>query len=185
MRVLFAISSLLFCQAALYGTELMENSPARSGLVMIDEENGNVTKIGQIFSQESCTGDLRAIDSKRNVFYFLGDAHGPALVALNLTDGTVVCSKTVPQFKEIEFVGFGQSLDYDYINEELVLTGISSKPNTTTHIILRMSTATNTCDDFHTEGTFGLADYVPMLHSRCIVVVVAICLPISITHQFR
>lgn len=62
-------------------------------------------------------------------------------------------------------VGFGQSLDYDYINEDLVLTGLSTKINTTGHTILRMSTKLKPCGSFRKVGYFGDAKALPMCHA--------------------
>ena len=56
------------------------------------------------------TGDLRAVDTKRGVFYFLGDTHaGTTLVGQALADGALVCAGAVP-LKEVGFVGMGQSM---------------------------------------------------------------------------
>ena len=157
---------LVCVNAELFGLELLENSPAHSGLVGVDERTGNVTKIGEPLQAGCAAGDLRAIDKKRQIYYFLGDtSSGTTLVAVNLTNGAQVCSKSVTQLKEVGMVGFGQSLDYDYINEELVLTGLSSKNLTAGHLILRMGTALNACDEFKQVGFFSDGDYLPMLHS--------------------
>ena len=63
-------------------------------------------------------------------------------------------------------VGFGQSFDYDYVNEDLVLTGLSES-NVTGHghAILRMSTKHATCGVFTQAGFFGDANSLPMCHS--------------------
>ena len=50
------------------------------------------------------------MDTKRGVFYFLGDTHaGTTLVGQALADGALVCAGAVP-LKEVGFVGMGQSM---------------------------------------------------------------------------
>ena len=88
-------------RAKLYGLSLVHNSPAQSKLVRIDSTEGNVTELGAALGPEhgamSATSDLRAVDSKRGVYYFLGDTHaGTTLVGLKLRDGAQVCAGTVP-----------------------------------------------------------------------------------------
>ena len=60
-----------------------------------------------LFLHQQATGDLGTIDSKRGIFYYLGDSSlGTTLVGLSLKDGSMACSTAIP-FREIGFVGFG------------------------------------------------------------------------------
>jgi len=165
---------------SLHGLVLAHNGPSEPALVDIDYTTGNVTVVGQPMKVEQATGDLGTIDSKRGIFYYLGDSSlGTTLVGLSLKDGSMACSTAIP-FREIGFVGFGQSLDYDAATDELILTGIampssvtsnnssnSSKsgaaPPAAMHSILKGSA--KGCGPFKQVGSFGVADYLPMIHS--------------------
>ena len=85
---------------------------------------------------------------------------GATLVALDLTTGTKRCSAHV-DVDEIQFVGFGQTLDLDTTTDTLVLSGIHK--DNASHAVYRAPA--KGCGPFRLVGRFGLATYVPMLHA--------------------
>ena len=157
---------------SLFGLTMIGNSPARGNMCSIDPATGNVTLVGGLLPALSGTDDCRAIDSKRGIYYYLGDTHqGTTLVGLSLQDGSVKCSNDVP-LKEIGFVGIGQGLKYDEKRDRLILVGfVANSTGGVTHQVLIASLADSSkssgdsCASFTKAGTFPLADNAPMLHS--------------------
>ena len=142
-----------------YGLTLVTNGPATFGLVRVDGTSGEGTVVGPAHAELFGCGDLVTI--AHDTLYYLGDtAAGTTLVGLNITDGTEACSRAL-NLREIGYVGLGQSLDYDARTDTLVLSGI--KNNKTGHAVYR--SVASTCGPFTPAGTYGDADYVPMLHS--------------------
>ena len=110
----------------LYGLTLVANGPAHAALMTIDPAAGNVTLVGPSLDTNPGTDDCRAIDTKRGIYYYLGDSKaGAVLVGLSLADGTVQCSSDVP-LREIGFVGIGQSLKFDAARDTLILSGLAA-----------------------------------------------------------
>ena len=151
----------------LYGLELVHNSPARPGVISINETSGKVSIIGNadgIPILPAC-GDLIALDSKRDLLYYLGDtAEGTTLAGVHLSNGTLSCTTILP-IKEIGFVGFGQSVNFDVAADELIISGVivNATTNATAHLVLK-GPAEN-CGPFSILGKFGDADFVPMEHA--------------------
>ena len=144
----------------LHGLALVANGPAKQGLLTLDPTTGNAKVIGPAHAELFGEGDLVTVVHDR--LYYLGDTtRGATLVALNLTDGSEICSAPV-SFREISYVGIGQSLDYDKHSDTLVLSGVAESKNAS-HAVYRAS-ATG-CGPFKLVGTFGSADYLPMLHA--------------------
>lgn len=179
LTILTAVASVTAsAPSGLYGLTMIHNSPVMTSFFSMDLLSGNVTLIGDPITQETGTGDLRAIDKKRSIYYFLGDTHaGATLVGIDMTSGSVACSSTVP-LKEIGFVGMGQTLEMDTKRDRLVLAGIvTNSSGGYAHQILTAplssgiaapadhGAAPADCAPFTKAGTFGIADYVPMLHS--------------------
>ena len=168
-------------QAKLYGLSMVHNGPAQDKLVRIDSTEGNLTELGSPLGPEhgamTGTDDLRAVDTKRGIYYFLGDTHaGTTLVGLQLTDGAQVCAGSVP-LTEVGFVGIGQSLTYDWKNDELVLTGLSA--NSTGglfHQILRGPISGSNaprgggapCAKFRKAGKFWFSSDAAMIHTSAL-----------------
>lgn len=159
----------------LFGLTMIENSPSKGSMCSIDPATGNVTLIGGTLAALSGTDDCRAIDSKRGLYYYLGDTHqGTTLVGLSLHDASVKCSSTVP-LKEIGFVGIGQGLKYDKTRDRLILVGlVANETGGVSHQVLTAdlsdssdgaATEPASCARFTKAGTFPLADSAPMLHS--------------------
>ena len=58
------------------------------------------------------------------MYYYLGDtSDGATLVGLNLKDGELTCTSPIA-VREVGFVGIGQSLNYDTVNDALIISGI-------------------------------------------------------------
>jgi len=167
-----ALSVLLFSTSTtsaqqLFGLELVHNSPARPGLMSIDRTSAKVSIIGDPNGIPilPATGDLIALDSKRNLLYYLGDTEqGTTLAAVSTINGTLICSTVLP-VQEIGFVGFGQSVNFDASTDELIISGVvvNSTTNATAHLLMKASA--NDCGPFSIIGRFGDADYVPMEHA--------------------
>eukprot|EP00940_MAST-03C_sp_MAST-3C-sp2_P000144 g144.t1 len=144
-----------------YGLALVTNSPAMYGLIRIDGDTGDAVSVGPAHAQLFGCGDLIAI--AHGIFYYLGDTlNGTTLVGINMTDGSQHCSRSIP-LREIGFVGLGQTLDYDDKTDTLLLSGVNQNVTTPSHSVFR-SSATE-CGPFELNGTYGDADFVPMLHS--------------------
>ena len=156
--------------SGLYGMTLVHNGPAQSALFSMDSASGNISLISGGQKAMTATGDLRAVDKKRNIYYYLGDTHaGTTLVGLDLTTGNLSCSSVVP-LKEIGFVGIGQSLVYDGTRDELILSGIvANSTGGVQHQLLRSVKSPDAdpkdCGSFTKAGTFPYATTDPMLHS--------------------
>lgn len=158
----------------LVGLTMTANSPTKGSMCSVDPATGNVTLVGATLPADSGTNDCRAIDSKRGLYYYLGDTHqGTTLLGLDLKDGSVQCSGTVP-LKEIGFVGIGQGLKYDKKRDRLILVGlVANSTGGVAHQILTADLADwqglgaqpSSCARFSKAGTFPLADNEPMLHS--------------------
>ena len=160
MRVTRSLALLLLVTAAqaaaaaaagatLYGLNMIGNGPTRGALASIDPSTGNVTMVsGAQLPADSGTDDCRAIDSKRGLYYYLGDTHaGTTLVGLSLQTGTPKCQSTVP-LKEIGFVGIGQSLKYDATRDRLILTGlVANSTGGVSHQILTSDLGSVTAGD--------------------------------------
>jgi hypothetical protein len=148
---------------ALYGLALVANGPAKVGLAKIDPASGAAKVLGGPHATLFGAGDLVAI--AHGALYYLGDSpRGATLVSLNLTTGAEICSAVV-SLKEVGYVGIGQSLDFDESSDTLVLSGIAPGANTS-HAVYR-APATG-CGPFTHVGTFGYADYLPMLHASAL-----------------
>ena len=158
MSLALLSSAIASATGPLYGLALHTNGPATFDLIQVGA-NGNTKVIGPAHKELYGCGDLVAVAN--GMLFYLGDtSSGATLVALNLTDGTEVCSKPV-QLAEVGYVGVGQTLDYDSKSDTLILSGITS--NKTAHAIYRASAAS--CGPFTLQGTYGVADFLPMLHS--------------------
>ena len=94
VRVMAAAAAALpTAPTAMFGLTLVHNTPSEPGLISVDVGSGNVSIVGAGLAELAATGDLGAVDSKRNVYYFLGDSHtGAVLVGVSLLDGTQKCS---------------------------------------------------------------------------------------------
>lgn len=153
--------------ALLFGLELVHNSPARPGLVKIDRNTAEVSIIGDpngISVLPAC-GDLVALDSKRGLLYYLGDTEqGTTLAGVSISNGSLACSAVLP-IREIGFVGFGQSVNFDATTDELIVSGVvvNTTTNATAHLLMK-GPASN-CGPVSIIGRFGDADYVPMEHA--------------------
>lgn len=148
---------------SLFGLTLVTNGPATFGLVQVDGATGKAAVVGPAHKELFGCGDLVAI--AHGQLFYLGDTPaGTTLVGINITDGTETCSHGV-DMREIGYVGLGQSLDYDSHTDTLVLSGVvaNKTDNKTSHVIYR-SPAT-TCGPFVAAGSYGDANYIPMLHS--------------------
>jgi hypothetical protein len=147
----------------LWGLALVANGPAKVGLVQLDASTGKHTNLGSAHSELFGVSDLTAVAN--GVFYYLGDtAGGATLVGLNATDGTEVCNAHV-DVSEIKFVGLGQSLDHDASSGSLVLSGVASNGNAS-HAVYKAPDLG--CGPFKHAGSFGEAEYIPMLHASAL-----------------
>lgn len=117
----------------IYGLQLVHNSPAKGGLFSINPSSGQVNEISGPLNVLSGSDDLSAIVN--GVYHYIGDTpSGATLVGVNITTGNTTCLRTLP-IREVEFVGIGQTLDYDPVNQRLLVTGISTA-NQSQHAIL-------------------------------------------------
>ena len=182
-RSAFLLAQVLALTAAaavptLYGLGLTHNGPAQASLLTADASTGALSIVGFEPNASSAIelaamGDLCAVDSARQMYYYLGDTErGATLVGLSLTDGSERCRSAVA-LKEIGYVGIGQSLDYDAEQDTLLLTGLDVPPpgpNATanaTHSVFRAALGTAeqpTCGPFTRVGHFGVGSFAPMLH---------------------
>ena len=156
----------------LYGLSLVHNSPSQPGLVRFDAKTGDATLISPppvgMSLPLAATGDLNALDASSGVLYYLGDTGaGTTLAALNVTDGTLVCTRHI-DVSEIGFVGIGQSLSMDLKRSRLIISGLlQNKAKTNcTHNVWSLDIATTTCSGKLVQlGSFGDAIFSPMVHS--------------------
>lgn len=183
---LATVLSVAASSPRLWGLGLTHNSPAQVSLLTADSATGALEVVGfepnaSSPIQLAAAGDLYAVDAKRRVYYYLGDTPaGTTLVGLSLDDGAVVCVQPVA-LTEIQFVGIGQSLDYDSTGAgSLVLTGVAPRASNTTkatHNVFRValdgirgggSSNSNSgdkkCGAVTKIASFGVADYLPMVH---------------------
>ena len=114
---MLAVTSLSLAWAApkdqLFGLSLVKNPPTRAALNTVSAATGNVTVFpGKPAEVLFGTSDLVAAVPNYGLFYFLGDSsYGATLVALNLTTGAEVCTRS--SLSEVGYVGIGQTLDHD------------------------------------------------------------------------
>jgi hypothetical protein len=174
-RALGALLLLAPASAAstLFGLAMVHNSPEMPALVRIEASTGSAKLAGPGLSALAATGDLAAVDSKRGVFWYLGDtgALGTTLAGVSLTNGSLICQQAVP-IREIGFVGFGQSLNFLPATDELVISGIVTNftTNVSAHVVFRASADPARCGSpiARVGGFVGDADYVPMLHASAL-----------------
>ena len=184
---LAAVLSVAASSPRLWGLGLTHNSPTQVSLLTADSATGALEVVGfepnaSSPIQLAAAGDLYAVDAKRRVYYYLGDTPaGTTLVGLSLDGGAVVCVQPVA-LSEIQFVGIGQSLDYDSTAAgSLVLTGVAPRASNTTkatHSVYRIALGGMDGDDGSSSNdngdkkcgavtkvaSFGVADYLPMVH---------------------
>ena len=72
---------------------MVHNGPVQDKLVRISSVTGNMTYLGAPLGPDNgaMTGsdDLRAVDEKRGIYYYLGDTGmGATLVGLSIANGT-------------------------------------------------------------------------------------------------
>ena len=145
----------------LRGLALVHNAPSEVSLLTINATTGKASVIGPAHSELFGLGDLVTVANDQ--FYYLGDtAAGATLVALNLTTGAEICTQHV-DVATIKFVGIGQSLDHDAVTGSLVLSGVASNLSSGTHSVYRAPDVG--CGSMTHVGHFGLANYLPSIHS--------------------
>ena len=153
--------------STIFGVALVKNGPAMASLAKVDEHTGNVTIVGPVHAELDGMGDLTTLDAKGNMLYYLGDtAAGTTLVGLSLLTGEEVCRGSIP-FREVEFVGIAQSIDWDSHNNNLVLSGLNNNVSNPGHTVYRTKgcTSQGRVASITKVGTFGEAVYAPMLHA--------------------
>ena len=142
-------------------------------LVSVSSVNGTLRKIGGGHTPIAAVGDLRVV--RRGVYYYLGDGlngAGTVLVGLALDSGAQVCAQSVDkEISELGEVGGAQSLTYDDLSDELILSGI---PNATgPHLLLRLKLKQEykvtldsmaNCGDVSLFGSFEYSGNLPMAH---------------------
>ena len=169
---LFASASEQTAVAGLYGLSLVHNSPSQPGLVRFDAKTGAATLISPppvgMSLPLAATGDLNELDASSGVMYYLGDTgSGTTLAALNVTDGTLLCTRHIA-VQELGYVGIGQSLSMDGKRSRLVISGLlQNKAKTNcTHSVWSLDVATAVCGGKLVQlGSFGDAIFSPMVHS--------------------
>jgi hypothetical protein len=145
----------------LRGLALVHNSPSEVSLLTINATTGKAQIVGSAHSELFGLGDLVTVANDQ--FYYLGDtASGATLVALNLTTGVEICTQHV-DVATIKFVGIGQSLDHDAVTGSLILSGVATNLSSGTHSVYRAPDVG--CGPMTHVGHFGLADYLPSIHS--------------------
>ena len=113
--VVLAVLSARACAGGgeMYGLVLTHNSPSEVSLAQLDTKGGNWSLIGGQHSVLDGMGDLSAVDTKTQTFYYLGDTSGgTTLLGVSLKDGSEVCQGVIP-VAEKGYVGIAQSIDYD------------------------------------------------------------------------
>jgi hypothetical protein len=157
--------------AGLFGVAVVENDPTtRQKLISVDTATGAVRNVTGVLPASTGVDDLSvAVDG---VYYFLGDAaDGTTLVGVDLQTGEVVCEAS-PPLREKAFVGIGQTLDYDFRADDLVLSGLAKNLSApagrqVVHKVLRAGLGAD-CGKFTVVGSFGLAAYEPAVHASSI-----------------
>jgi hypothetical protein len=145
----------------LRGLALVHNAPSEVSLLTINATTGKAHVVGPAHSELFGLGDLVTVANDQ--FYYLGDtAAGATLVALNLTTGVEICTQHV-DVATIKFVGIGQSLDHDAVTGSLILSGVATNLSTGTHSVYRAPDVG--CGPMTHVGHFGLANYLPSIHS--------------------
>ena len=97
--------------------------------------------------------------------WFLGDTlRGATLVALDTASGAEMCTAVV-DVEEVQFVGIGQSLDYDEARDRLVLSGLAQSANCS-HVVYEAPASG--CGPFTMIGTYGDGAYAPLIHASTI-----------------
>ena len=163
----------------LYGLTRVKNGPHCSGavsgctqLVSVDEKTGTLSNIGHGHTPIAPVGDLGVIDSKREIYYYLGDGWngtGTVLYGIGLQDGGEVCRAYVKEIGEVGIVGGGQSMVVDASTQELVIAGLATKNNGTSYFHKILSAPMQGgCGPFKDLGTFQDGDYEPMAHGSAI-----------------
>eukprot|EP01052_Picozoa_sp_SAG31_P028068 SAG31_NODE_2677_length_5265_cov_15.265196_1_plen_353_part_00 len=157
--------------AGLYGVGLWKNSPAREKLLSVNMSSGDAAERTGVLPEIVGTDDLSV--AADGVYYFLGDdaTNGTTLAGIDLETGDVICQAAVP-FRQIGFVGIGQTLDFDFRKGDLVLSGLANNLSApigqqVVHKVMRAELGRD-CAKMTTVGTFGLAANEPMLHASAI-----------------
>ena len=156
----------------LYGLAMVHNSPEMPALIHVNATSGLETLAGPALTPLAATGDLVALDTSRNVLWYLGDTsmYGTTLTGVSLSNGSVICEQAAP-FREIGFVGLGQSLNFLPQHDSLVISGIITSPsNVSAHVVYTGSADPSRCGSKLTLlASFDAdSDYVPMLHSSAL-----------------
>jgi hypothetical protein len=143
----------------LYGLAVVQPSPTEVALSVIDPLTGNLTIVGPPLAELFGMSDLVAVAN--GLLFYLGDTRqGATLVGVALANGTTVCTAHV-DVAEVQYVGIGQTLDFDATSNTLVLSGVT--PDGSAHAVYRADATT--CGGFKKIGTYGDAKYLPMLHA--------------------
>ena len=149
-------------QPTLWGLTIVHPSPTEVALASVDPMTGNVTVAGPALPELFGMSDLVAVAN--GLLFYLGDSHeGATLVGVSLGNGSRVCSAHV-NVAEVQYVGVGQTLDFDPASNTLVLSGVTSDGSS--HAVYRADATT--CGGFKKVGTFGDAKYLPMLHASAL-----------------
>jgi hypothetical protein len=155
----------------LWGLAMVHNSPEMPALVRVNASSGGVVLAGPPLSPLAATGDLAVVDAARSVLWYLGDtgALGTTLAGVSLSNGSIICEQAVP-IREIGFVGFGQSLNFLPQRDALVISGIQTSGNVSTHAVFLAPADPARCGAPLTRlgGFSGDADYIPMLHASAV-----------------
>jgi hypothetical protein len=147
---------------AFYGLMIVQPSPTEVALSVVNQSTGDVTVIGPALSPLFGMSDLVAVAN--GLLFYLGDTHqGVALVGVSLGNGSQVCTEHV-DVAEVQYVGIGQSLDFDAMSNSLIFSGVT--PDGKSHVVYRADATT--CGGFEKIGTYGDAKYLPMLHASAL-----------------
>jgi hypothetical protein len=171
--VVIAVLSARACAGGgeMYGLVLTHNSPSEVSLAQLDTKGGNWSLIGGQHSVLDGMGDLSAVDTKTQTFYYLGDTSGgTTLLGVSLKDGSEVCQGVIP-VAEKGYVGIAQSIDYDPTTDSLVISGLSPDKNASSgHSVYRTGGCTKDkkVEKLEFVGQFGDASWVPMLHASAL-----------------
>ena len=161
-------------EGAIYSLVLASNGPATVALGRLNVSSGGVEIVGGHHTVLDGMGSLSCVDPGRRIYYYLGDSsEGTTLLGIDLSTGVEVCKGPIP-FKEIGYVGIGQTLDFDTVSKTLVMTGLVPKPGTNSSSYLHGVIRTQGCSaaggvtTLHHLGTFADADFVPLIHASSI-----------------